>query len=84
MTSEPSLSPDLVATEAAKDLLRRPVFAAIGTRPRPLGGHVAVNGYDLARVESEAYERGITAAKAGETPPEIEAQRALDAKWAKR
>lgn len=66
------LSPDLVTTDAAKKLLARPVFPAIGTKPRPLGGHVAVNGHDLAAVEAEAFERGRQSVKVPKvaTPPE--------------
>ncbi len=61
MTAErdPALSPDLVTTEAAKEMLRRPQFPAFenssGRFRRVLGGHVAVNGHDLARVEKDAH-----------------------------
>ena len=51
---EQALNPDLVATENAKGLLRRPVFPGIGIRSRPPAGHIAVNAYDLRRLELAA------------------------------
>jgi hypothetical protein len=60
-THERALRPELVATDAAADLLARPVFAGYrvqNNRGQYLGGHVAVNAYDLNGVEAEAYARG--------------------------
>jgi hypothetical protein len=70
--AEQALDPALVTTAAAKETLERPVFPAIGSKPRPLGGHVAVNGHDLERIEREAFELGRDSVLARSAPETTE------------
>ncbi len=76
---DPALSPDLVRTVEAKELLKRPLFVTVTKylARGALGGHIAVNGYDLKRVEQAAYDLGYAAGHkaARKTPTPAETTR---------
>lgn len=61
MSREPLSGHDLVTTEAAREIVNRPQFP--DGRYKGPGGHVAVNGHDLRRVEAEAEQRGYEKAR---------------------
>jgi hypothetical protein len=64
---EPLPGADTLTTEAGKEIAARPQFKG------GIGHHVYVNGYDLARVEAEAFERGRKAAAIADEYARLEA-----------